>query len=152
GKKADAAVQKRFDQVAERVDRIGMIAVERDDNVACRMREAFFVCASVATMKFTHDDRSHPARDLGSAICGVVIDDDGFVDEIGKFREDLLNSFFLVKTGYNDGDAASFIHRNSWQADERLHLPSNRFTASTRSGDRRRNYRLRCSRRSPCNS
>src|SRR5437868_5246159 len=99
-----------FEKIAQCVDRIRVVSVESDDDVAAGMGESFFVGAAVTAIQLRHDNRAHRTGNVGGAVGGIVVHDDRFIDEFGKVGKDLLNSLFFVEAGNNNRDSIALIH------------------------------------------
>lgn len=107
----DLKVEEGFEQVGDGVGRIAVIAVERYDDVAGGVGEAFFVSAAVATDLFADDKGSEGFGYVGGAVGGVVVHDNALVDEIRHAAQDLFDALLFVEARDDDGDAEAFVQR-----------------------------------------
>ena len=74
-------MQKGFDQIAQRIDGIRMVAVERNDDVTSRLRKSLLIGPAISTVEFLHDQRAHTAGHVRGSVCGVVIYNNDFVNK-----------------------------------------------------------------------
>src|SRR5205814_7031713 len=103
--KTHTTVQKGFEQIAQGIDRIGIVAVQSHDDVPSGVRKPFFVGSAITTMEFPDDHSAHLPRDFSGSIRRVIVNDDGFIDKIRKCLQYLLYSFLLVQTRYDNDNS-----------------------------------------------
>src|SRR5256885_11492912 len=102
-------MQKRFEQVAQRVHRIRMIAIERDNDVPSGARESAFVRPAIPPMQFRNNVGAHVSSNYCRAIGRTVVDNDNLVDKRRYFPQYFSNADFLIETRYDYGDAAILV-------------------------------------------
>ena len=82
----DFQMEEGFQQIGQRVGRITVIAVERDDDVAGCVAKASFVRAAIASNVLANHFGAERTRDVGGAVGGPVIDDDDWSTKSGRRR------------------------------------------------------------------
>ena len=93
-----------------RVDRIAVVAVEGDDEVAGGLGESAFVAAAVSADLFANHLGAQRGGHFAGAVGGVVVHDDHLIDELGHGAEHLFDALLLVEAGDDDGDGEGLIH------------------------------------------
>ena len=97
-------VEEGFDEVADGVGGVAVIAVEGDDDIPGGHGEALLVAAAVAADVFADDDGAEVFGDLGSTVSGGVVDNDDLIDKVGHEAQDLLDALLFIETRDDNGD------------------------------------------------
>ena len=103
-------MNKGFQQIGDRVGRIAVVAIERDDNIAGGRREAGFVTPAVTACVFPDHLRAKAAGHFRRPVRGAVIDHQHLVDKIRHAGQYLLHALFFVQARHNYRDRLSLIH------------------------------------------
>ena len=106
----DSQVQEGLDQVRDRVHRVAVVAVQRDDEVAGGLGESAFVAAAISADLFAHHLGAQRGGHFAGAVGGVVVDNDHLIHEFRHRAEHLFDALLLVQAGDDDGDAERLIH------------------------------------------
>jgi hypothetical protein len=97
-------------KIRDGVWRIGVVAVQRDNDIALRLQQARFVGAAIAPDLLMQHTGPEPPCHLGSSVGGIVVDDNDLVDERRHAPQNFYDAFFLIQARYDHGNTAIFVH------------------------------------------
>src|SRR4026207_1284083 len=87
-----------------------MVPIKTDHNIAGGACKALLIGPAISAVQFGNNDGSPGACHLRRSICGVVVDDDDFVNIGWQSLQYLLDGDLLVQTRYDDRDPVVLIH------------------------------------------
>jgi hypothetical protein len=103
-------VQESLNQVRDRIHRVAVVAVQRDDHVARGLGESPFVAAPISAHLFAHHLGAQRESHVARAVGGVVVHDDHFIDELRHSAQHLFDALLFVQAGDDDRDGEGLIH------------------------------------------
>src|SRR5438445_3844087 len=103
-------MHKGFEQIAQSIDRVRMISIQSDDNIACSPRESALVGPSIAAVQFGNNLRTHLMGNGCGAIDRTIVYHDYFIHKRRHFAQYFSNAGFFIEARYDYGDATILIH------------------------------------------